>query len=119
MTSSLPSHRRCCLRVSCIPTLLQISNELRHLRATLIVGRCAEDRGWMDGRGDERSERRLHEGRALRAHLELRPEDRLRRGGSEADDDAGFDEVDLSLQPGTAGVDLHRVRLLVNAPLSA
>jgi len=73
----------------------------------------------MHGGRHERSERRLHERGALRAHFELRAQDRLCRGGSEADDDTRFDEVDFRFQPGATGFDLEGIRLLVNASFSA
>src|SRR5216683_1715851 len=73
----------------------------------------------MYGRGHKWRQRRRNERRALGADAKLRPQDRLRGGGSEADDDARLDDVDFRLQPGAAGVDLGRVRLFVNAPLAA
>src|SRR5215813_14243495 len=44
-------------------------------------------------------------------------EQRLRRGGAEADQDPGLDALQLGLQPGAAGLDLDLVRLAVNAAL--
>src|SRR5437667_2650862 len=47
------------------------------------------------------------------------PEQRLRRGRAEADDDLGLDRRDLRLEPGVAGLDLPRPRLAVQPPLAA
>ena len=47
------------------------------------------------------------------------PHDRLRRGGAEENEHARADHLDLGLQPGPAGADLARVRLLVQAPPAA
>src|SRR5438034_9884676 len=73
----------------------------------------------MDGGSDQRRERRLYERGALRGDLELGADDRLRRRRSEADDCARLDDLNLRLQPRTAGVDLPGVRLLVDAALAA
>src|SRR6185369_10145212 len=73
----------------------------------------------MNRRRHERSEVRLHEPSAIDAHAEFRTDERLRCGGTEADDDARFDDADLGVEPGTAGGDLRAVRLFVNPALAA
>ena len=51
----------------------------------------------------------------LRRDLELPAQQRLRGRRAEADDGARLDERDLGVEPGPAGGDLARVRLLVEA----
>src|SRR5687768_10074853 len=51
-------------------------------------------------------------------HAEGLAEKGLGSGCAKADDDRGFDEGDLEIEPWMTGGDLHRVRLLVNAPLA-
>ena len=45
-------------------------------------------------------------------------EERLRRGGAQADEDAGLHDCELGLEPREAGGDLGPVRLLVDPPLA-
>src|SRR5688572_5971009 len=73
----------------------------------------------MHGRDDDLRVLRLHRLSALLRHLERLPEQRLRRRGAKADDDARLDQRDLELEPGVAGRDLADVRLLVNPTLTA
>ena len=73
----------------------------------------------MHRRCNKGGERRRHERRPLRAHAKLRAENGLRRGGSKTDNDARLNDADLRFQPGPAGVDFRRIRLLVNPPLAA
>src|ERR1051326_2721641 len=101
------------------PDFLQIVDEATHLDVPRLVRRRAENRRRMYGRRDELRERRRHELAALNRHFEFRADHRLRRGRSEADDGARLDDVDLRLQPRHASGDLDRIRLLVDASLSA
>src|SRR5207245_2830257 len=56
---------------------------------------------------------------AMRRHLELAPEERLRGGRAKADDRARLDQFNLGVQPRPACGDLAGVRLLVNPALAA
>src|SRR5690348_14230429 len=73
----------------------------------------------MDRRHDARRPVRLDELAALLGDAERLPEERLRRGRAEADDDGGRDQLDLPLEPGMARLDLHRARFRMDAPLAA
>ena len=73
----------------------------------------------MHGGHDERRKGRRDDLSALRRDLELPAEQRLGRGRAEADDGARLDQLDLGVEPGPAGGDLARVRLLVDAALPA
>src|ERR1041384_1517967 len=56
---------------------------------------------------------------ALACDAELLSEQALSSGGSEADDDFGFDRVNLRFKPRAASIDLRWFRFLVNATLTA
>ena len=73
----------------------------------------------MDGREHERPERRRDERSTLSRHLELAPEQRLRRGRAEADDHARPDQRDFGVERRPARADFGGIRLLVEAPLAA
>ena len=73
----------------------------------------------MHGRHHRRRPLRLHRDPALLHDAEVTPEQSLRRGGAEADDDARADEGNFLLEPRMAGANLPRVRRLVNPPLGA
>ena len=94
---------------------LQVADERGEL-GFAVVG--AKDRGRVDG-GDTSGARGDATGspRSLR-DPELPTEQRLRRGGAEADEHARLHDGELRFEPGTAGGNLGRVRLLVDAPLA-
>src|SRR5262245_40980778 len=73
----------------------------------------------MHRRQDARGERGSDEPPAIATDAELRPEQGLGGRGAEAHDDPRAYQRDLTFEPGTAGRDLTRVRLLVDAPLPA
>src|SRR5262245_49438321 len=62
---------------------------------------------------------RLHQLPALRADTKVSTEKCLCRRRSQTHDNLGLDDCDFSLEPWTAGIDLDRVRFLVDAPLAA
>ena len=66
-----------------------------------------------------RRERRFDERPAMRGHLERSAEQRLRGGRTETDDRLRPHERNLSIQPWTAGRNLRRARLLVDAALAS
>jgi hypothetical protein len=63
-----------------------------------------------------RRERKRDEPAAVSGHPKSSSEQRLRRGRAERHDDLRFDDVDLGLEPGKAGLDFDRARFAVNAP---
>src|SRR5437870_3311903 len=70
--------------------------------------------------GHDRLRELVLEDLAAHLHHPERPaEQRLRRGGAEADEHLRFHHCELRLEPGAAGGDLARVRLLVQSPLPA
>ena len=73
----------------------------------------------MHGGHDARRERRRDRLAAVLGDAKATAEQRLRGGGPQADDDLGLNRFDLREQPRTAGGDLARVRLLVDAALAA
>ena len=83
-----------------------------------VVGGPKERRG-MHCREHQRREGRRDELAAMPGDAECRAEQRLRRGGTEADDRQRLDQRDLGIEPRPAGRDLARFRFLVDAPLAA
>jgi len=73
----------------------------------------------MHGGHDPRRERRRDRLAAVMGDAKARAQQRLRRGGAQADDHLGSHRFYLREEPGPAGGDLARVRLLVDAPLAA
>ena len=73
----------------------------------------------MHGGHHQRRERRFDEGAAFGRDLELPAEKRLGRGRAETDDHARLDHGNFGVEPGTAGGDFARVRLLVDPALAA
>ena len=92
--------------------------ELAELRAALVVAGAEDGRG-VNG-GDDLIGVRGGEDLAVVAHeAEGAAEEALGGGGPEAQDDAGFDGVDLGLEPRAAGRDLGHAGVLVEAELAA
>ena len=60
----------------------------------------------------------LHELGALHAHAEVAAEQRLGRGRTQQDQQVRLHHCDFAIQPGTTGIDLRGIRLLVQAPLA-
>src|SRR2546423_7125226 len=73
----------------------------------------------MDGGDDRDAEGRLQDLPVLLADTKRRPHHRLRGRRTEQNDQARLDHLDLRLEPRTAGADLRRVRLLMEAPFAA
>src|SRR5579871_5440174 len=73
----------------------------------------------MNGRSDERRERRMNEAAAQLGHTKIAAEQRLCRSRAEADEHFRPDERDLGIEPRLAGADLHRIGLPMDAALAA
>lgn len=73
----------------------------------------------MDGGHKERCERRFHEFAAMLRDAEVPAEERLGRGGAEANDDFRPERGDFGIEPRPARGGLGAVWLFVNAPLAA
>src|SRR5688572_19137797 len=76
----------------------------------------AQHRRWMDG-GQRRPEVRLEDIAVLTGDAKFAPEERLRRRGSQRDDQSWTDSRHLRLEPRPACFDLAAIRLLVDPPL--
>ena len=86
----------------------------------LLRGRvvCAQDCRRVNRGHGFRRPARLHPLAVLLHQPKLFADHRSRSGGAEADDDLWFDEGELRLDPGPAGVDFDRRRSLVDATLA-
>ncbi len=91
---------------------------LQHLVAGLLVG-GAEDGGGMEGGDDFIGEGSAVDFAAVAHESEGASEEGFGGGGSEAEDDAGLEGGDLSLEPGAAGGELGEAGVLVDAELAA
>src|SRR6185437_1288379 len=79
----------------------------------------SEHRARVDRRDHEVGKLGVERLAALLRHLEALAEERLGCGGAEQDERAGFDELELRVEPGTAGHHLCPARLVVDAPGAA
>ncbi len=104
-------------RVEGVRRHAEIVYEPLGFRSAGFVVRAAENRSRMHGCHDARSERRVDEFAAMLGYAERLPEQRLRRGGAQADYDARLHEGKLGVEPGAAGGDLDRVGFGVDPPL--
>ena len=73
----------------------------------------------MDRRQRGRGELGLEQPATVTGHPDLTPQECLRRGRAEADENVWLHDGQLPVQPRPAGRDLAPVRFLVDAPLSA
>src|SRR5262249_20832005 len=74
--------------------------------ARVVIGRAQHCRRMHRGHEERRERIALDGDAALLGYLEVAPEQRLRGGRAETDDDAGLHQGNLGVQPGAAGGDL-------------
>ena len=89
------------------------------LKASRFVIRRSQNRRWMDGGHHVRSKRGFNELSALFRYAKFWAEQGLSGGGPERHDHLRLDELDFSLEPGTASKNFLRVRFFVDAAFAS
>jgi len=97
----------------------EVRDQLRKGRFPLVLSPQPQKRRRVVGGEHERGVSALHEFSARLRHPEVGAEQRARRGGAQAGNDARANDRDLAFQPLAAGVDLALRRGLVQPPLAA
>ena len=97
----------------------QIVDEELHFAVTGLIIRSPQNRGRVHRSRNRTPVAKREQLPALLRHAEAAPKERLRSGCAQADHDLRLDDLNFCIQPGPAGGDLQRIRLLVNSTLAA